>query len=162
MLYLRFFLPLIPLISSNNIKPDINLAPKSANSYLKSKSTDDDLENVYTSKPISTEVILNLDLEVIHRLQCLMVLATEGHGALGRLEAHPFHGLDQGFGFPVRSGFERLDDCHGRGQLRAYGEWFQLSFSAFERDSTATRRRLISKRSPAGAAAAAKGRKRRQ
>ena len=63
MLYLRFFIPLIPLISSNNIKPDINLAPKSANSYLKSKSTDDDLENVYTSKPISTEVILNLDLD---------------------------------------------------------------------------------------------------
>src|SRR4051812_43262627 len=38
---------------------------------------------------------VHLDPEVIHRLHRLMVLGPEGHLALGRLEAHALHGLDE-------------------------------------------------------------------
>src|SRR5882724_11462210 len=38
---------------------------------------------------------IDLDLEVIHALERLMVLLPEHHLALGRIELHAFHGADQ-------------------------------------------------------------------
>src|SRR5437660_4357100 len=38
---------------------------------------------------------IGLDLEHVHRLQCLMIVLSENYPALRRVEFHPFHGGDQ-------------------------------------------------------------------
>ena len=64
---------------------------------------------------------VGLDLEVIHRLQRLMVFLAEGHRALRRLEGHAFHRRDQLLGVGAASLLDRRDD-RGCGGEAAGGE----------------------------------------
>ncbi len=56
------------------------------------------------------DIVIDLDLEMIHGLQGLVVLGPEGHLTLGRIPGHAFHGLDQVFRIPVIGALQRLGD----------------------------------------------------
>src|SRR5690606_1307568 len=61
------------------------------------------------------DVRVDLDLEVVHALHGLMVFLAEGHLALGRVEAHAFHGGNQLVRVGVTTGLlERGNDGHAR------------------------------------------------
>src|SRR5664279_4477419 len=72
-----------------------------------------DLVDQLGDAPLERRIVL--DPEVIHRLHRLVVFLAEGHLALGRLEAHAFHGLDELLGVGVAAGFlQCLDDRNPR------------------------------------------------
>src|SRR5260370_12649560 len=71
-----------------------------------------DLADRFVHRP--RQVRIDLDLEVIHALQCLMVLFPEDHLALRRIELHAFHRGDQ---LLAVGGF-RLGDGGYRGHRR--------------------------------------------
>src|SRR6478609_3572645 len=54
-----------------------------------------DLELAHRLEHCPGHVRIDLDLEVVHALQRLVVLLAEGHLALGRIELHTLHRGDQ-------------------------------------------------------------------